>query len=223
MVHDQVIVELNNRFAERSTRLLRCIACLDPRNSFANYDRSKILELAEIYKDDFSSYELLRLGDQIDHFIGEVRNDPVFVGCHDLGDLAIKMVQTERHIVFKLVYCLVVLALTLPVATATVERAFSVMKFVKNELRNKMGGEWLNHRMICYIERDIFADIKDDDILYHFQELKSRMNKLPPLSQTRESGMSLCFHILLSFYSSDQLYLLAALLMFLNTKPMCYV
>ena len=115
------------------------------------------------------------------------------------------------------------LALTLPVATATVERAFSVMKFVKNELRNKMGGEWLNHRMICYIERDIFADIKDDDILYHFQELKSRMNKLPPLSQTRESGMSLCFHILLSFYSSDQLFLLAALLMFLNTKPMCYV
>ena len=223
VVYDQIIVEMNNRFAERSTQLLRCIACLDPRNSFANYDRSKILELAEIYKDDFSSYELLRLGDQIDHFIGEVRNDPVFVGCHDLGDLAIKMVQTERHIVFKLVYRLVVLALTLPVATATVERAFSVMKFVKNELRNKMGGEWLNHRMICYIERDIFADIKDDDILYHFQELKSRMNKLPPLSQTRESGMSLCFHILLSFYSSDQLYLLAALLMFLNTKPMCYV
>ena len=222
VVYDQIIVEMNNRFAERSTQLLRCIACLDPRNSFANYDRSKILELAEIYKDDFS-YELLRLGDQIDHFIGEVRNDPVFVGCHDLGDLAIKMVQTERHIVFKLVYRLVVLALTLPVATATVERAFSVMKFVKNELRNKMGGEWLNHMMICYIERDIFADIKDDDILYHFQELKSRMNKLPPLSQTRESGMSLCFHILLSFYSSDQLYLLAALLMFLNTKPMCYV
>jgi hypothetical protein len=96
VVYDQIIVEMNNRFAERSTQLLRCIACLDPRNSFANYDKSKILELAEIYKDDFSSYELLRLGDQIDHFIGEVRNDSAFAGCHDLGDLAIKMVQTER-------------------------------------------------------------------------------------------------------------------------------
>ena len=50
---------------------------------------------------------------------------------------------------------------------------FSVMKFVKNELRNKMGGEWLNHRMVCYIERDVFSN-KDDDISYHFQELKSR-------------------------------------------------
>jgi hypothetical protein len=88
---------------------------------------------------------------------------------------------------------LVVLALTLPVATATVERAFSIMKFVKNELRNKMGGEWLNHRMVCYIERDVFPNIKDDDILYHFQELKSRLKKLPPLSQTRESDMLLSY------------------------------
>jgi len=139
VVHDQIIVEMNNCFAERSTQLLRCITCLDPRNSFANYDRSKILELAQIYKDDFSSYDLLCLREQIDIFIGEVRNDSNFANCHNLGDLAIKMVQSERHIVFQLVYRLVVLALTLPVATATVERAFSAMKFVKNELRSKMG------------------------------------------------------------------------------------
>jgi hypothetical protein len=31
VVLDQLIVELNNRFGERSTRLLRCIACLDPK------------------------------------------------------------------------------------------------------------------------------------------------------------------------------------------------
>ena len=49
---------------------------------------------------------------------------------------------------------------------------FLFMKFVKNELRNKMGGEWLNHRMVCYIKRDVFSN-KDDDISYHFQELKS--------------------------------------------------
>jgi hypothetical protein len=67
------------------------------------------------------------------------------------------------------------------------------MKFVKNELRNKMGGEWLNHRMVCYIERDFFANIKDDDILYHVQELKSRGEKLPPLSKTRASGMLLSY------------------------------
>ena len=46
---------------------------------------------------------------------GKVRNgDPSFAGCHDLKDIAIKMVQIERHINFQLVYCLLVLALTLP-------------------------------------------------------------------------------------------------------------
>jgi hypothetical protein len=49
-----------------------------------------------------------------------------------------------------------------PVATATVERAFSAMKIVKTDLRNKMGSDCLNHRMVCYIERDIFSSIPND-------------------------------------------------------------
>jgi hypothetical protein len=71
------------------------------------------------------------------------------------------------------------LALTLPVATATVEKAFSAMKIIKTDLSNKMGDEWLNHRMVCYIERDVFASIPDDDILQYFQELKFHLKKLP--------------------------------------------
>ena len=31
---------------------LRCIACLDPRNSFTNYDEDKLIELAKIYAAD---------------------------------------------------------------------------------------------------------------------------------------------------------------------------
>ena len=72
-----------------------------------------------------------------------------------------------------------------------------------------MGGDWLNHRMICYIERDVFAKIKDEDILYHFQELKTRMKKLPPLPQTRASGtLHTCIDIFLPSLSlsNDQLY-----------------
>ncbi|KAL6906332.1 hypothetical protein ACP4OV_003933 [Aristida adscensionis] len=179
VVHDQLIAELNNRFAERSTQLLRCIACLDPKNSFANYDRDKLLQLAEIYGADFSHYDRTVLRRQLDNFIADVRADPGFTNCIDLGILAIKLVQTGRHEAFPLVYRLVELALILPVATATVERVFSAMKIVKTESRNKMGDEWLNHRMICYIEREVFASIKNDDILQHFQELKSRKKMLP--------------------------------------------
>ncbi|KAL6870766.1 hypothetical protein ACP4OV_014614 [Aristida adscensionis] len=185
MVYDQIIMEFNNRFGERSTQLLRCIACLDPNNSFANYDKEKILELASIYEHDFSGYEILALREQIPIFINDVRTDPKFKNCHDLGDLAITVVQTGMANDFRFVYRLVELALILPVATATVERAFSAMKIIKTELRNKMGNEWLNHRMICYIEREIFKTIKDEDILYHFQEMRSRLKKLPPLPRSR--------------------------------------
>ena len=62
----------------------------------------------------------------------------------------------------------------------------SVMKIIKTELRNKIGNNWLNHRMTCYIERDIFARIKDENILHHFQELKTPLIKLP---RTLQSGI----------------------------------
>jgi hypothetical protein len=95
-------------------------------------------KLAMIYSADFSQYDLLILRDQLDIFIVDVRGNSDFANCEDLGNLAIKMVQTERHLVFALVYRLIELALILPVATATVERAFSAMKIIKTELKNKM-------------------------------------------------------------------------------------
>ena len=180
VVHDQVITELNNRFAERSTQLLRCIACLDPRNSFANFDEDKLVELAELYADDFSIYEIsFVLRNQFESFISVVRADPDFECFNDLGNLAVKMVQTGRHTIFPLVYRLIELALILPVATASVERAFSAMSIIKTELRNKMGDDWLNYSMVCNIEREIFAKVDDDAIIYRFQSYRSRKGTLP--------------------------------------------
>jgi hypothetical protein len=77
------------------------------------------------------------------------------------------------------VYRLVELALILTVATATVERAFSTMNIIKTERKNKMGDEWMNNIMLCYIERDMFVDIQDEKILKHFQGLRTRKINLP--------------------------------------------
>ena len=165
-------------------QLLRCIVCLDPKNSFAHYDREKLIVLGEIYDSDFSQSDHCNLQSHLDNFIANVRADPS-TDCNDRGVLAMKMVETDRHTTFSLVYHLIELALILSIAIATVERAFLAMKFIKTNLRNKMSGEWLNHRMICYIEQaDVFANILDDDILQKFQELKSRLKKLPKLSSS---------------------------------------
>ncbi|XP_022681255.1 uncharacterized protein LOC111256822 [Setaria italica] len=179
VVIDQVYCELNNRFPERSTQLLRCVACLDPRDSFANFEVQKLVELAKIYKDDFCDYDCIKLAGDLPIFIDEVRNDDNFDTCIDLGNLAEKMVQIGRDTVFPLVYRLIELALILPVATATVERAFSAMNIIKTERRNKMNDDWLNNNMMCYIERDLFASIEDEKILKRFQGLRNRKMNLP--------------------------------------------
>jgi hypothetical protein len=67
-----------------------------------------------------------------------VRRLEEFKACYDLVSLSKTMDQLKRHIVFPLVYRIIELALLLPVATATVERAFSAMKIIKTELRNKL-------------------------------------------------------------------------------------
>jgi hypothetical protein len=58
------------------------------------------------------------------------------------------------------------------------------MNIIKTKLRNKTGDEWLNYRMVCYIERDIFTSIEDAKILDYFQCMRTRRVNLP-----RTSGM----------------------------------
>jgi len=50
-------------------------------------------------------------------------------------------------------------------------RAFSVMKFIKNLLRNKMSDELMNDCLMIYIEKDIFDN---ETIIQRFQNMTSR-------------------------------------------------
>jgi hypothetical protein len=72
------------------------------------------------------------------------------------------------------VYKLLKLALVLPVATASVERVFSAMKYVKSQLSNKMADQWLNDRLVTYIERDVLKPVSNEVLLAHFQQMEDR-------------------------------------------------
>jgi hypothetical protein len=54
------------------------------------------------------------------------------------------------------VYKLLKLVLVLPLATASVERVFSVMNYVKDKLRNRMIDQLLNDCLVIFIEREFF-------------------------------------------------------------------
>ena len=140
--------------------------------SFVAFDKPKLLRLAQFYPQDFSDEDRLALEDQLEIYIHYVRSSSDFSQLEGIGDLAKKMVETRMHQVFNYVYLLITLSLVLPVATASVERAFSVMNIVKGPLRNKMEDQWLSDSLLVYIERDIFACIENEAIMLRFQNMK---------------------------------------------------
>ena len=86
--------------------------------------------------------------------------------------------STEKHETYPLVYLLVKLALTLPVDTAIVERSFPAMKYIKNELRNRIGDQWMNDCLVVYIEKDIVCSIDNETIMQRFQNMKIHRRQL---------------------------------------------
>ncbi|XP_050208344.1 uncharacterized protein LOC126657636 [Mercurialis annua] len=136
-VIDMQLQELNRRFDEVNTELLLCVACLSPKDSFSAFDKKKLVKMAEFYP--------------------YVHGDDRFSNLNGIGELSKRMVEVEKHNIYSLVYLLLKLALILPVATTTVERAFSAMKLIKT-----------------YIEKDVFNSVTNDVIIQYFQDIKTR-------------------------------------------------
>ena len=59
------------------------------------------------------------------------------------------------------------------------------------DLRNKMGDEWLNDLMICYTEKELFRNISNEKIIKRFEEMKERHMLVP------KKNMVVCFILLL--------------------------
>ncbi|KAI5334374.1 hypothetical protein L3X38_024507 [Prunus dulcis] len=125
-------------FNEANTELLLCLACLSPNDSFSSFDKQKLIWLAQIYPNDFSTEELKVLKDQLQTYIDDMHSNTNFSGLQGIATLAKKLVETKKDKPYPLVYLLIKLALTLPVATASVEREFSAMNIVKNRMLNRM-------------------------------------------------------------------------------------
>jgi len=171
-VLDIELQEFNGRFNEVNSELLVCTSALSPTGSFREFDKEKLLRLAKFYPEDFSVMECISLKQQLDIYIDNVRGDERFAYLKHLGDLSRLMVETKKHLSQPLVYRLLKLSLTLPVATATVERCFSGMKIVKTVLRNRIGDQFLSD--CCFIEKKIFEDVANETVIKRFQAMSER-------------------------------------------------
>ncbi|KAG2567586.1 zinc finger MYM-type protein 1-like isoform X1 [Panicum virgatum] len=174
---DRQLLELNERFSEVNTELLVCMAAFSPIDSFAAFDKDKLVKLAGFYPNDFSLLELRHLPTSLTLYINDMLADERFNNVKTLAELSVKLVETNKYDRHQIVYKLLKLVIVLPVATASVERVFSVMNYVKNKLRNKLGDQYLNDCLVTFIEREFFLQVQDKNIINRFQAMKERRFK----------------------------------------------
>jgi hypothetical protein len=177
-VVDMQLQELNDRFTVTNTQLLLSMACLSPIDNFSTFDKTKVMEFAKLYPHEFSPIELMMLDSQVENYIMDVCSEVEFASLKGINDLSEKLVKTRKHIVYPLVYRLLKLAMILPVATATTERSFSAMKFVKNMLHNRIADEWMNDYLVTCVEKDVFNNIDNELIIQRFHDMKSHNEQL---------------------------------------------
>ncbi|XP_070034258.1 uncharacterized protein [Nicotiana tomentosiformis] len=175
---DLQLSELNSHFDAVNINLLLGMASLSPDNSFANYDKDRIMKLATLYPHEFSASKLEDLSYELDNYILFMKEDNDFSNLKGLGDLSETLFETDLYKTWRLVFLLVKLSLILHVATATVERAFSSMKYIKNDLRSRIGDEFLNDCLVCYIEDEVFESVPNDAIIDCFQNMITRRVQL---------------------------------------------
>ncbi|KAL9677950.1 hypothetical protein QQ045_015788 [Rhodiola kirilowii] len=180
VIIDVQLMELHDRFTEQGIELLTLSSAFDPKNQFKNFDMEKICRLAEkFYPKDFDASEVRALMLQLEHYKHQVVFDKDFQKLSSLAQLCRRLVEVDLAKLFPLVDRLIRLVLTLPVSTATTERAFSAMKIIKTRLRNKMEDGYLSGCMMLHIEKEYVDDIDSETVIDHFEFIGDRLLNSP--------------------------------------------
>ncbi|XP_044453815.1 uncharacterized protein [Triticum aestivum] len=173
---DQQAQELNCRFNKQATELLILCTSLDPKDSFRSFNIDNICSLAsKFYPADFKEQEMNNLRCQLRHYTNVVPTSPKFQNLTTISELCQRLASSGKSDEYYLIDRLIRLVLTLPVSTATTERAFSAMKLVKTRLRNKMEDGFLRDCLLIYIEKEIVVGISTDAIIDEFDEPPRRV------------------------------------------------
>ncbi|XP_071687618.1 uncharacterized protein [Rutidosis leptorrhynchoides] len=176
---DTQLLELNNRFDDQAMELLTLSSTLVPRKDSKLLNVDHLCSLVEkYYPVDFTEQERSRLKSELELFNIELGKNPKLIGASTLTEVCRGLVETGKHENYNMLDRLIRLILTLPVLTATTERAFSGMKICKNRLRNKMYDEFLADNLVVYIEREIAEKFNSESVIDEFKMLKGRRAEL---------------------------------------------
>jgi hypothetical protein len=172
---DSQLNELNLKFNEKVMDLLSISVNLIPKNGFISFNAREICKMVEkYYPADFTNQDIIGLEHQLNHFALDASGSEDLKNLSTLTALCRCLVVTGRHRIYNKLDRLIRLLVTLPVSTASAERAFSSLKIIKTRLRNKMEDEYLANSLLLQIEREITAEYSYEDIIAEFKARKNR-------------------------------------------------
>ncbi|KAL0016068.1 hypothetical protein SO802_003137 [Lithocarpus litseifolius] len=79
------------------------MACLNPSDSFLAFDIQKFTFLAKFYPSDFSETDVLALDNQLQTYIVDMCSNDEFLELKGIVDLARRMVETNKDVIYPLV------------------------------------------------------------------------------------------------------------------------
>ena len=79
-----------------STKLLLCVTCLNPNDSFSAFNKENLIVFAHFYPNEFFIVDLMVLSDQLDMYIIVLRNDDEFFDIEGIISLAEKMIKKKN-------------------------------------------------------------------------------------------------------------------------------
>jgi hypothetical protein len=94
---DQQAQELNQRFSEQSTELMRLCTSLDPRDSFSSLNIDDVCSLAsKFYPADFPGEDISNLRHQLQHYKLDVPTNSMFENLSTIADLCRCLAETKK-------------------------------------------------------------------------------------------------------------------------------
>jgi hypothetical protein len=132
------------------------------------------LRRIKYYPADFTKQDMIGLEHQLNHFAHDASISEDLKKISTLTALCRCLVTTGRHMIYNLLDRLLRLLITLPVSTASAERAFSSLKIIKTRLHNKMEDDYLANSLLLQIEREIADQYSYEDIMADFKARKNR-------------------------------------------------
>ena len=96
--------ELNNRFTEVNMKLLLCIVCLNPIESYYAFDKRELICFAQFYSFGFFMVKLVTLDNQLETFILDMRSCEKNSKLKEINDHDQILVKTKKFMVYSLFF-----------------------------------------------------------------------------------------------------------------------